>query len=201
MKFLVDGENFRHQIVSVLTAHKKLHEKNAFFTFDFRGFCEEVLGSKNVEIIYYTTKIRQPQQKIPKRLAKTIDDISTQNRKWIAQLTNQDIGIVKAGYLRVRESNACIHCGKKTLVLQEKGVDVRVATDVLLHASQSRNQLVLGSSDSDIIPSLQAARQLGANITYVCYAARLNRSVAAQSKKVITYDDATVLKYLGKEQS
>jgi uncharacterized LabA/DUF88 family protein len=195
MHFLIDGENFRHQIAAVLFEKKLILAKNNDFAFDFVGFCKEVLHNDKPKIVYYTTKIKQPIQKIPLKLAKTIEAISIANRKWIARLANQHIEIVKAGYLRIRESNACIHCGKKTLVLQEKGVDVRVATDLVLMARKNIPDVVLGSSDSDIIPAMQAARALGAKVTYVCYAGKLNRSVAGVAHKTITYDDAVILKY------
>lgn len=198
VRVLIDGENLRHQIAHVLVAHRKISDKNAFFGFDFAGFCQGVLGSKALQIVYYTTKIRQPHQKIPAKLAKQIVKISEANRKWIAQLTNQNITVVKAGHLRVRETNACVHCGKKTLVLQEKGVDVRVATDLLLDAKKG-SPTVLGSSDSDLVPALQTAKRAGANIVYLCYAGQRNRSIAAQAKKIITFDDAAVLRYFGQK--
>jgi uncharacterized LabA/DUF88 family protein len=198
MKLLVDGENFRHQIAAILLAHKKIDDKSADFMFDFNGFCQALLNdAQGFNITYYTTKIKQPNYKIPLKLTKRITAISTANRKWIARLTNQHVRVVKAGYLRVRESNACVHCGKKTLVLQEKGVDVRLATDLVRAAQQKVGHIALGSSDSDLVPAMQAATMLGAEITYVCYAGTLNRSVAACAKKVLTFDDDIVLKHFG----
>ncbi|EDK72430.1 hypothetical protein TM7_0453, partial [candidate division TM7 genomosp. GTL1] len=194
-----DGENFRHQIAHILLEHEKITEKNIFFKFDFYGFCSEIIGEEHLKITYYTTKIKQPRQKIPKALEKNIASISAANRRWVAWLTNQKIKVVKAGHLRVRESNACIHCGKRTLVLQEKGVDVRVATDLVHFARQKKGPIVLGSSDSDIVPALEVAAGLGAPIIYLCYASQLNRSVAAAASKVITFDDKDVLKYFGKK--
>ncbi len=113
MKVLVDGENFRHQVADVLLAKKLITEKNTFFIFNISGFFKDILDDEAVEIIYYTTKIKQPTFKVPQKLASLITKISKSNRKWVAQLTNQKIDVVKAGYLRVRESNYCIHCNKK----------------------------------------------------------------------------------------
>lgn len=199
MKLLIDGENFRHQIANVLLANKKIKAKNDHFPFNFTGFCNELLKQQKIEIIYYSTRIKQPHYKIPTMLSAQITKISKANRKWIAQLTNSGVKVIKAGHLRVRESNTCIHCGKKTLVLQEKGVDVRVATDLVLAATNEK-VISLASSDSDLAPSLAAAKRLGLEINYVCYAEQLNRSVAANAKKVITFDDSLVLKYFGKSK-
>lgn len=194
MKVLIDGENLRHQLAYVLYAHKKIIHKNDYFNFDLLGFLKEILHSNDLEITYYTTRIRQPAVKIPIKLKKQITAISMSNRRWIADLTNQGITVEKAGYLRVRESNACVHCGKKTLVLQEKGVDVRVATDLVL-SKDTDKQVVLVSSDSDLTPAMEAAKHSGIYIRYVCYSAWLNRSVASQAHRTITFDDEVVIKY------
>lgn len=196
MKVLIDGENFRHQIAAALVDSGHLHaaRRNAFFKFDLESFLYDVLGEPSLEIVYYTTKIKQPNFSIPQRLVKKLQVINEANRKWVAFLTNQGVRIVKAGYLRVRESSACIHCSKKTLVLQEKGVDVRVATDLVLTAMQG-DPVVLISSDSDIVPALEAAKRKGSAVTYLCPASRLNASIATMCTKVITFDNKKVTQY------
>lgn len=196
MQVLVDGENLRHQLINILINAKKINNKNEYFSFNLTEFLRKVLQTESLEITYYTTRIKQPQFMIPAKLKSRIVAVSEANRRWIADLINQKVNVVKAGYLRVRETNSCIHCGKKTLVLQEKGVDVRIATDLVL-ASQTRkySNLVLVSSDSDLIPAIEAARHHGLKVTYFCYAGSLNRSIASQAKKTITFDDKIVLKH------
>lgn len=197
MRVLIDGENLRHQIAHVLKQHRKIADKNAYFKFDLTGFMKEVVQNQDdLEITYYTTRVRRPAGKIPQKLEKQIVAIGEANRRWIADLATQGIEVIKAGYLRVRESNGCVHCGKKTLVMQEKGVDVRVATDLIL-SKDSEKQVALVSSDSDLTPALTATKKAGVYIYYICYSAWLNRSVAAQAHKTLTYDDAVVLKYFG----
>jgi len=196
MKVLVDGENLRHQIAHILQKKKLIKSKNSYFKFDLKGFFSELLDDGSSDIIYYTTRIRTPSFKIPVALQKNIKQITEANRKWVADLTNQKIKIIKAGYLRIRESNNCIHCGKKTLVLQEKGVDVRVATD-LVQCQKNEKHVALVSSDSDLTPAMSATKQEGVYIYYVCYSGWLNRSVAAQAHKTITFDDKLVLKHFG----
>lgn len=201
MKVYIDGENFRHQITHILVERGVLpkDERNNFYRFDTVGLLREIMQTDEpLDVRYYTTRIRQPEFKIPLRLSTKLDDISEANRRWVAQLHNQGIQVVKAGYLRVRESSACVHCGKKTLVLQEKGVDVRVATDVLL-AAQTGDAVALVSSDSDIAPALDAARKIGGEVTYVCAANRVNTALAGLASHVVTFDPKKVLKYY-KEQ-
>jgi uncharacterized LabA/DUF88 family protein len=196
VKILIDGENLRHQLAYVLGQNGVISDKHAYFRFDLVGFLQEALRVNKVDVTYYTTRIKRPAQKVPMKLQRRITKISEANRRWVADMTNQKIDVVKAGYLRVRESSACVHCSKKTLVLQEKGVDVRVATDlVILSHGESEDNVVLVSSDSDLIPAIEAAKRAGLVTTYLCYAGWLNRSVASQANKTITFDDGLVLKY------
>ncbi len=194
MRVIIDGENMRHQIAHVLHFHGKLTDKNAYFSYDLMNFLRDILHDEDIQASYYTTRIKQPRTKVPVKLAKQVAMIGEANRRWIADLTNQGVEVVKAGYLRVRESNACIHCGKKTLVLQEKGVDVRVATDLVLSKEHAK-QIVLASSDSDLTPAMEVTKKSGVYIHYLCYSGWLNRSVAAQAHKTVTFDDIDVLKY------
>lgn len=197
MRVLIDGENLRHQIAHVLLAKNLITEVNAYFPFNLSGFCKTVLKDDSIEINYYTTKIKAPQYEIPAALTAKIAAITESNRRWVADLTNQSIRVIKAGHLRVRESSACVHCGKRTQVLQEKGVDVRVSADMIL-AAQKDPSVVLVSSDSDLVPAIEAATILGSRVAYLCYAGTLNRSVAAAAYKTITFDDADVVQWFGK---
>lgn len=194
MKILIDGENFRHQIADILIKEGLLPKtsKNNFFKFNVRTFFEELTGDKSLEIIYYTTRIKQPDFKIPQKLSRTLDAISLENRKWLAYLTNQKITIIKAGHLKVRDSHICVHCGKKTLILQEKGVDVRVATDLLVN-SKTKNNIAIVSSDSDIVPALQQAKNYRSRITYICPSSKLNRSIASRSNGVLKFNDKKII--------
>lgn len=197
MKIIIDGENFRHQLAFVLLKNGKINDKIEYFKFDVRGFFEEVLEENALDIFYFTTRIKQPSFKIPLKLQKTINYIRESNRRWSADLTNNSISVIKAGHMRVRESSACIHCGKKTLVLQEKGVDVRVATELVMSEKlKSKDPVILVSSDSDLTPALDIVKnQNNKKVIYLCYSGSLNRSISAQTYKTITFDDKTILKY------
>ncbi|MEO7364040.1 MAG: NYN domain-containing protein [Candidatus Saccharimonadales bacterium] len=195
MNILVDGENFRHQIAHVLVERGKLNDSHSYFSFDWRGFLAEVTGETDNTISYYTTHIKLPQVALPDKLARRISEISLAKRKHVADLTNQSIVVIKAGLLKVRETAPCVHCTKRTLVLQEKGVDVRVAIDLLQSGQNGATDLLLASSDSDLIPALTALRDNDIKVVYLCYAAWLNRAVAANVHKTLTFDDTAVLKY------
>ncbi len=127
-------------------------------------------------------------------MARKIDSIQQSHRRWIAELTNQGVIIVKAGYLKVRESSACTHCGKKTQILQEKGVDVRLATDMVMAAVQDKTKhIVVLSSDADMIPALEVVRKAGTKVSYLCFAEELNRAIAAIVDETLTYTRQNII--------
>lgn len=160
---LIDGENFVHRVASVLQDNslirtrqslKKLEVYNLVTSF---GMTPDVCN-------YYTTKIRVP--KINNSFYKRIERMRKWNGQWIPYLANQGVTTVKAGLLRIRSSKTCAHCGKKTDVLQEKGVDVRLGVDIVSFAGKDRTIYVV-SSDTDIIPAIVNAKNKGAKVVYV----------------------------------
>ena len=200
MKVFIDGENFRHRLASVLSQEGLLDDYDQPFNFDVPELLILALGETPDQISYFTSRVKQPHFDVPQELIDRIEGIRERSRRWIAILTNQGIRVVKAGYLKVHESSKCIHCGKKTLILQEKGVDVRLATEVVLAAAveQVRHIVVL-SSDADMIPALESARQSGATVTYLSFAEELNNAIAAVSSQTLTYSRKNIVDvYKGK---
>lgn len=200
MKVFIDGENFRHRLASVLMQEGLLDDYDQPFNFDVPELLILALAETPDQISYFTSRVKQPHFDVPQELIDRIEGIRERSRRWIAILTNQGIRVVKAGYLKVRESSKCIHCGKKTLILQEKGVDVRLATEVVLAAAvENVRHIVVLSSDADMIPALESARQSGATVTYLSFAEELNSAIAAVSSQTLTYSRKNIVDiYKGK---
>jgi uncharacterized LabA/DUF88 family protein len=188
MKVFIDGENFRHRLASVLMQEGLLADYDQPFNFDVPVLISTALAETPEKITYYTSRVKQPHFDVPEEMIQRIEGIRERSRRWISALNNQGITVVKAGYLKVRESTKCIHCGKKTLILQEKGVDVRLATDIVLAAAVEKAQhIVVMSSDADMIPALESARASGSTVTYLCFAEELNGAIASVSSQTLTY--------------
>jgi uncharacterized LabA/DUF88 family protein len=189
MQIFIDGENLRHRLVNVLYQEKLIHDRDDMFQVDIRGLVVGALGQTPESISYYTTRIKQPKFEIPELLTNKIKNIQASHRRWIAMLTNQHIRVVKAGNLKVHESNACYHCGRRTMVLQEKGVDVRLAAEVVMAAVHDNVQdIVVMSSDTDMITAFNIARRSGAGITYFGFAEEISQALVKATDSVLTYD-------------
>lgn len=188
MKVFIDGENLRQRIVSVLHQKHLIHDRDDLFKVDIRQLVTTALGEEPDEILYYTTKIRQPAFEIPEKLRHKINLIQESHRRWIADLTNQGIRVIKAGTLKVHESRTCYDCGKRTMLLHEKGVDVRVAIDIVQAAIVDKAEhIVILSSDADMIPAIEVVRRTGTKVTYLCDADEQNQAVALTADDTITY--------------
>lgn len=188
MKVFIDGENLRHRLVTALLHTNHLHDADDWFKADVRQLITKALQSEPEEISYYTTRIKQPEYEIPEKLRDKITDIQESHRRWVAELTNQGVRVVKAGLLKVRESSACVHCGKRTLILQEKGVDVRMATEMVMAAVHDGAQtIVVMSSDADMIPALEVIRRAGTRVLYLCYEDEKNNAIEVVADHTITY--------------
>jgi uncharacterized LabA/DUF88 family protein len=194
MKVYIDGENMRHRLVSVLINARKIEDSEDYFKTDIRKLITDALKEQPEEISYFTTRIRQPEFEIPIKLREKITSIQESHRRWIAELTNQGIRVVKAGLLKVHENAPCYHCGRRTMILQEKGVDVRMATEMVLAAvHDGAKTIVVLSSDADMIPALEVVKRAGTRIIYMCFEDEVNEALKVVTDQTITYSRQNII--------
>ena len=172
MKVYVDGENFIHGLTDVLRRNKKIQGRQDIKAFDLMGLCREALGVRDPEILYYTTKLREADEETHGKLAADkAKEIISWVAGWNAMLMEQGVNVVRAGHLKIREAFPCPECGHIRHVFQEKGVDVRLAVDIVLEASEAQSpdggegvNLAIFSSDSDLIPAVHAVKATGLRV-------------------------------------
>lgn len=138
----IDGSNFYHRL-------KELRLKK-LLDFNYKKF-GEFLARKNklVTAKYYIGAIREEKgNPKSKKLMKS-------QQKLLGRLQNQgwEIGF---GHML------------KTDSYHEKGVDVLIATDILIGAYEDLYDIVvLVSSDTDLLPAIKKASKLGKTVEYV----------------------------------
>ena len=183
----IDGENFLHRVEDVLRGAKTIKEKTQITKLSIRQLLLQILPEyTDPEIRYYGTKVRLSDID-DKDVLKRAEAIAESQRRLKRNLTNQKIDFVTAGSLRVREVH-CRHCNKTTLVFKEKGVDVRMAVDIIEDAKASVHQIIV-SSDSDLLPAINIARYTKkARIMYVHHAEQPNFAMikASHESRVFT---------------
>lgn len=182
----IDGENFLHRVEDTLKSRKVIKKKEQITQFAVRNLLAPILEEFKVkEIRYYGTKIRTHDITDQKVLAHAMVMVESQ-RRFKRDLMNQGISFIVAGALRVREAR-CRKCGRTSLIFKEKGVDVRMAVDVVAESNEMTTQIIM-SSDSDLLPALKRARQNKSKLIYVHHAELPNYAMikASDETRVFT---------------
>ncbi len=192
MKVFIDGENFRRSTTSQLGEGKE-----AIFDLNIVGLLRDILGlgpEMGLSAAYYSSRIKLPLGYQPSKVTlEKVLAIRQFNRAWVPRLKQQGIEYIKAGSLKVKSSDKCDSCGSVADRLKEKGVDVRLAVDIV---DNSRDEdIAVFSSDSDLIPAIVNRRGKGGEVTYICYSDFVNRAVAASASETVTITQKKLLQH------
>ena len=150
---ILDGSNFYH----------RLKDKEINFTnildFDYRGLAEWLShGRKIIRCTYYIGLVRKElgnrkSENLVKNQQKLFAYLTSSKQKWE----------IETGYMMKHGSSD----------YKEKGVDVKMAIDILDKAHKNEyDTVVIISSDTDLIPAIVRAKELGKNIEYIGFAHR-----------------------------
>ncbi len=198
MIIFIDGENYRQNLSKALAEGGVIDDKDIPFKYDTAGLLRDILGQDVLDIRYYASEIKTPRGYTPsEHILKQMAIIKEKTRRWVADLKNQEINYIKAGNLKVKEGKECRNCKVKSEVLQEKGVDVRLALDIFKASLENEtNEIAVFSSDTDLCPALHEAKAHGTKIKYICFATRVNRAISAVCDETITITLPKLQKYL-----
>lgn len=198
MIVFIDGENYRQNLAQILAENADISDKDAIFKFDTAELLQDILNQNDLDIRYYASEIKTPKGYTPtKNIQKHLTIIKDRMRKWVAYLKTQNITYIKAGNLKVKEGKICNKCGTKNEVLQEKGVDVRLALDIFETSLDKKiTEIAIFSSDTDICPALHKAKNHNTKLKYICFATRVNRAISAVCDETITITLPKLQEYL-----
>src|SRR4030042_2672204 len=146
----LDGSNFYHRLKD-----KELDFKN-LLNFNYKKFAEWLsYGRLTINCIYYVGLVRKE-----KGNSKSEELVKNQ-QKLFANLKKQGWE-VKTGFMMVHDKD-----------YKEKGVDVKLAIDILDMAYQNKyDTAIVVSSDTDLIPAIVRAKELGKKIEYIGFSHR-----------------------------
>jgi uncharacterized LabA/DUF88 family protein len=174
---LIDGENFVYGIRILLGTPEEKAPRSIINQLNIRGVLEELLSDNPPsELIWFGAKMRIYEHTEELR-NKSYAAVHIQSA-FVNYLQKQRIQFIKVGNLRARETEACSECGHQTWKLAEKGVDVGLAVRMLTEARED-TELVVVTSDTDLVPAFKAAKKLGAKLMHVGYE---NRPITALSQ-------------------
>ncbi len=185
----IDGENLFYQLVDILSKEGLIKERTELVKIDLIALFIEAAKDnvKPINVRYYGTKlhiISTLGEEVHEQTKKMVEQKTT----WGAWLAKQKIEFVTAGNLKARKRG-------ENVIFQEKGVDVRIAVDMVQAAYEQKNlHFVIVSSDSDVIPALRIVKERGHKITYVAYENQLNKAIVAHADATVTYSKEDIVK-------
>lgn len=142
---LIDGSNFYHYLKKLGFKHQLSFNYTAF------GLWLSKRLHQLPRITYYIGEIKyNPLEPASKKLY-------AGQLKLFAHLDSNHVSVSKGYMLKTKDG-----------IYHEKGVDVQIALDIAIGAYEnSYNTCYLVSSDTDLIPAIKKARDLGKKIVYV----------------------------------
>ena len=184
---LFDGENFMKTEAEMLKITRV-----SIKPFDFRYLCEQALSESSFDMKYYGNHLPTRPMHIVRRnirsknlsesakeqwrckMQEKLDRVRNQQQELQDALEKQGVEFIDAGALMPIVHNSCLNLRGQdidtsllvvdlfAIRLQEKGVDVRLAVDLVTAEPGSRIYLV--SDDADFVPAIEASQ---AEIIYV----------------------------------
>lgn len=188
MILLIDGENFKGKIRSTYKEIGK--DKPVWHEYNFKGLLDKVLEGMDIkQKIFYFARIKEHHNSKEKSL-KLIEE----QRSLKTHLEKQGFEVILSG--RVRGQMEDGYKGKKILVFKEKGVDVKIAVDMVsLSCDKKVKEIILGSSDSDLQPAIKEVRNRGVNCVYLGFESQPNKGLSYTTNRTILIRNSEILEF------
>ena len=138
---IIDGENFKGKLKDVFKDVGK--DKPIWHEYDFKGLFDRVLkGFKIDEVAFYFARIKEHEKsKVKSR------QLIEEQRQLKTHIEKQGFKVILSG--RVRGQMEEGQNGKNVLVFREKGVDVKIAVDMVsLSCDKKVKEIILCSGDA-----------------------------------------------------
>lgn len=179
----IDGENFFHKIKKIIDSGKQKPPKFDLSKTSLDLIFKDVI--KNYKINrkkYYTAKLHIH----PKTKSKSIKLINFQ-RSLVNNLKRENYEVDIFGNVRGQEIN-----GK--VVFKEKGVDVKLAVDLVSLAYNKKVDIALiCSSDSDLQPAIYELKKLKIKTVYIGFKCEPNRGLIYTTNENLLLSDQDVI--------
>lgn len=191
-KVYIDGQNFLYKAAEILIEAGSIESKNDLTRIDIRKLVENIFGEVDT-IEYYGAKVKVYKDYGDEIKEKTVR-FSDASRRIRGTLSQQKILFNESGKLKVRDSDICKNCHQKDYRMQEKGVDVGIAVDMVVDALQGNvERAVLVSSDTDLLPAVKIARGAGVKVVYVGFSNKTTKALIAESDETEIIRDQEVI--------
>lgn len=185
----IDGENFLFKVEDALREAGIPKHKIDTTRLDLSSLITEVLsGYKIARKTFYAAKLRMFEEtKEKSRMLIHKQRVLKQN------LEKQGFEFLIAGNVRPQPITTD---GKTTYVFKEKGVDVKIAVDLVsLCCDKKIDTAILCSSDSDLQPAITELKRRRVKVVYLGFEISPNKGLTFTCNKTILFRNSEILKY------
>lgn len=183
----IDGENFKGKIKEIFKEEKKLRPE--WHTYNFIGLFDKILqGAETNEKVFYFARIKEH----PRTKEKSKQLIEEQ-RLLKKHLENQEFKVILAGSVRgqIKDGDS-----KNNLIFKEKGVDVKMAIDMVVQAcDKNLKEAYICSSDSDLQPAIKELTNRNVRVTYIGFENKPNKGLTYTTNKTILIRNSEVFEF------
>ena len=163
-----------------------------FAIYDFSGLLNKVItGIELDKKIFYLGKLE-----LHKETEKKSNDLIEKQRLLKLHLEQQGFEVILAGRVRGHIENC--PKGHEVLTFKEKGVDVRMAVDMITAAcNKSIKTAIIGSSDSDLQPAVRELRNQRIERIYLGFESQPNKGLTATTNRTILIRNSELEEFIG----
>lgn len=185
---LIDGENLKGKMKGVFKAANKT--KPVWHEYDFKGLFDKVLAGIDIsKRIFYFARVKEHVNSIKKSR-----ELIEEQRLLKTHLEMQGFEVVLSG--RVRGQMETMPNGQMILVFKEKGVDVKIAVDMVSLACDKKvTEIVLTTSDSDLQPAIKEVSDRNIKCVYLGFESQPNKGMTFTTARTILIRDSEVFEF------
>lgn len=183
----IDGENLKHYLKSVLKNSGLNNSKLNLENFNYGKLFDLVLKGLDIsEKRYYSAKIRFHEEN-----ADQSKKLILKQRIQKTNLEKCGIQVIIGGNVRPQEVKLD---GKKKIIFHEKGVDVKIAVDLVANAcDKTISTAIICSSDSDLQPAIKEIKKRKIETIYLGFEYSPNKGLSYTTNRTILIRNSEVL--------
>jgi len=184
----IDGENLFHKVEEILKEEGIDKAAVDLASLDLNKLFREALKGFTISRkIFYVARLHlHPDTK------KKSEGLIRAQRKLRNRLVGEGYEFVIAGNVRAQKVD-------RKVIFREKGVDVRIAVDLVSLACDKKiDTAILCSSDSDLQPAVKELRRRGVEIVYLGFETSPNKGLTYTTNRTILLRNPEVVESLPK---
>lgn len=185
-QLFIDGENFLYKIEDSLARQGKSKYKYSLENIDILKLVDFALPDFKInKLRFYSAKLRFHQESAEKS-----KELILKQRVLKTNLEKQGFEFVVAGNVLAQ---AVKIDGKTKIIFKEKGVDVRIAVDLVsLSCDKTIDTAIICSSDSDLQPAIAEIRKRGIEVIYLGFENSPNKGLTYTTNRTILFRNSEI---------